>query len=314
MHFAENCELFHGKCKIDEDTYLSTQRHLYENFRYTADSSPEHNNPSFFTTVDHLALMQHYQTHSNLLDWSEDIDTALYFALECEVNVNEKFCDKQDAKNYDYGDKDGIILILDPVRLNIACEELEEEYGFLNPLEKDDLERFEHIPNLSVLGTEEYYKEFTDLHQSTATSKKWIKSVKNAKKWSFEYLDKPSDEKIIARLPRAVYTSKINPRLKAQSGMFVAFSLLSRPMYPMGKSEVDPKHRIKLFEYESLDELQELYLKGNLASGSVRKNRNPFLYKIIIPKEMKKSLGKRLHWLGFSKERFYPEIQNHHSR
>ena len=73
---------------------------------------------------------------------------------------------------------------------------------------------------------------------------------------------------------------------------------------------VSSKNKITLTKLDENN--KQLY--SWIIDGSSIKNRNPFLYKIIIPKELKKVFGQRLHRLGFSKEKFYPEIQNHHSR
>ena len=308
VHFYEDCEFLQGKCQINASNYLSCQRRIYENFRYAADGAPEHHNPSFYTEIDHLALMQHYQQHTNLLDWSEDVDTGLYFALESEIVVNEKYCNIQDNKHYLYPDKDAVVYILDPVRFNRACREMEKELECLAPQVCDDLNHFDQIPNLSVLKSEDHFREYYDFYK-TAANNNWIELDEHADKFSLRYI-KDTDNILQGRLPRAVYTSKINPRLKAQSGMFVAFSLMSRPAYISGQSTIMSNKRTKLFDYQSINELQDLYLRLGVGKGG----RNPFLYRIIIPKELKRLIGRRLHRLGFSKEKFYPEIQNHHSR
>lgn len=58
------------------------QRYLFEKFKYRADGTPEIMDSSQFTISDYLALMQHYQVKTNLMDWSEDAFTGIYFALE----------------------------------------------------------------------------------------------------------------------------------------------------------------------------------------------------------------------------------------
>lgn len=131
VHFAEDANRILGQCGEGKADYLSCLRHLYEVFRYSAEGTGEQVSPGSYTMVDHLALMQHYSQHTNLLDWSEDAYTSLYFALEDEVNVNDKYLpDQEKTENFLNKDADAALYILDPVRFNRACKDMESWLGF----------------------------------------------------------------------------------------------------------------------------------------------------------------------------------------
>ncbi len=307
VHFAEDCEQIYGSCRVNENKYLYCQRHLYEEFRYAADSAPEHQNPAFYTPADHLALMQHYTQHSNLLDWSQDIDTALYFALESEIIANGSYRKvkpgKEDPSTYKYPDKDAAIYFLDPIMFNYACAALEKDLCADGITAAKDTEKSEIIPNLSIAENKCYLDEYYDFY-NTVPSDEWIELKKGAVKRTWDALEN-EEKKLNCHLPRAVYVSKLNPRVNAQSGLFIAYSLLSSPAFVNGEDLVDPG-KTDLFRYQAVEELQNLYLKKG--------GRVPFLFKFIVPAGLKKQFGEHLNRLGFTKERFYPEIQHHKGR
>lgn len=62
----------------------------YENeFKYRADGTPEVMDCSYYGISDHLSLMQYYGVYTNLMDWSEDAFTGLYFVSE-KLIIHEK--------------------------------------------------------------------------------------------------------------------------------------------------------------------------------------------------------------------------------
>lgn len=61
-----------------------------------------------------LVSMQHYLVETNLMDWSQHIFSALYFALEEYVNDSKKEMPKENARIY----------ILNPARFNKAMKEI----------------------------------------------------------------------------------------------------------------------------------------------------------------------------------------------
>lgn len=114
-------------------------------------------------------------------------------------------------------------------------------------------------------------------------------------------------------LPRAIYTSRLNPRIRIQSGNFLAYSIFSRPVC-CEKEQIDNKRSACLeykrehpetapFNYLSLKEIQNFYLE-EFQDGL------PFLMEVIIPEGEKKPLAEMLYHAGINKYRIYPELDN----
>ena len=319
VHFAEDASRIIGRCDSGEASYIQCLRHLYEVFRYSSEGTSEQNDPAIYSMADHLALMQHYSQHTNILDWSEDAYTALYFALEEEIAVNDKYPSERDKpENYTHKEDDAAFYILDPVRFNLACAEIEKSLGFFvteMPEEKWRSSR-ENIPNLSIKDNFQPFQEYQDVYQSICSTSKipWftLKRPDGRSKSPITLLDiknKLSSDlntRLEWHLPRAVYTSKLNPRIKAQSGLFVAFSMLSQPAAWQGEAVESNGPNQNLFYYQSIEALQEYYLTMG--------EKRPFLFKVVIPKWLKRTIGQTMYRFGMSKEKIYPELENRRSR
>ena len=98
----------------------------------------------------------------------------------------------------------------------------------------------------------------------------------------------------MAFLPLAIYTSRLNPRIRSQSGIFVAYNLYT-----------EPSCNIDSYSYMDIEKVQEYYLHT-----CKRANKEHFLYKIIVDKLAAKEIAESLVRMGISKERVYPELAN----
>lgn len=98
----------------------------------------------------------------------------------------------------------------------------------------------------------------------------------------------------MAYLPLAVYTSRLNPRIRSQSGIFVAYNLYA-----------EPSAIIDSYDYIDLEKIQTYYFER-----SERKEKEQFLYRIVIEKTVAKEIAECLSRMGISKERIYPELAN----
>lgn len=86
---------------------------LLDLFRVRAYNSPELVDKLVLDDARVLAAMQHYKVPTNLLDWTTSIFSALYFALEKEINGDENATHE-----------DAVIFVLNPVRMNIIRNKL----------------------------------------------------------------------------------------------------------------------------------------------------------------------------------------------
>lgn len=311
VHYAEDASRLQIGFPRIPCSYAKVQLHNYESFRYSAEgTSPGINPANYYQTINYLALMQHYQQHSNLVDWSEDYFGSSYFALEDEINANDLYeYQRGDEKNYHYKDVDAVMYILDPVRFNKACEEIEEKLGISS---KDPNVKID-VFNLSIRENQEIHSTFHDFTKvvSSGTTFESVKATNpkfKKNKITLRYLieNDISFVKKHVKLPRAVYVAKLNDRIRAQSGLFVIYDLESVPVVWEGEQVPTNNPNTDLFHYQSLESIQDYYL--------TLPDKRPFLIKIKIPKNIKKELGRMLYECGISKEKIYPELSNYRHR
>jgi hypothetical protein len=165
----------------------SSGDYLYDEYNMMGDmrlSNPEEAQRCS-TTVEWLVLTQHYGLPTRLLDWSESILVALYFAVQ-----NDQV--------------DGRLIILLPFRLNSQTSLRKTKNicmaGFPDAILRADQ---------SICSC---YEELRDrLKYAFAKGEYYTK-----------YLDSFGEERIreILNLPVAVYPARNNPRITSQSGMF----------------------------------------------------------------------------------------------
>lgn len=253
-------------------------RREFEEFRFMADGSQEALERVGYTEGDYIALMQHYSAASNFLDWTEDALSALYFALE-------GFLDKKVEKT----DSDAALYIFSPALYNYARKRMILQVGKDKRklgIEKDVVKNLQDgIPNLAVsfnkgkydmylLGKDEYEDDNSEPYGSL----------------------QERDKKLPFYLPVAIYISRLNKRIQAQNGIFLAYNIYTSP------DENDE------FDYISLENIQELYFK--MFKDDPDSEIYPFLYKITIKKEERKKIASWVSAFGMSKEKCYPELNN----
>lgn len=257
------------------------QRQLFEEFKYRADGALEIMDRSFFNASDYLTLMQHYSVSTTFMDWSEDVFTALYFAMEKILNHKMEETEQGAA-----------VFVFSPHLYNearkymmknearkIACT----ESAFLASMKTaDSLDN--GIPNIAAHYNEKLYDMFLlgNLEYESDNFYGYYREMELSGKQEMAYL------------PLAVYTSRLNPRIRAQSGIFVAYNLYAEPSQKVNGA----------YEYLELERIQKYYLdKCTRAEKKV-----PFLYKITIWKDGIKEIANALSKMGISKERIYPEL------
>lgn len=264
---------------VEEFSLVKFIRKEFEEFRFRADGSQETIERIGYTVGDYIALMQHYSVPSNFLDWTEDALSALYFALE-------GFLDEKVEKT----DKDAALYIFSPALYNHARKRMLLTKAKMDKrqleLEKEVFNNAqEGIPNLTVsfndgkyemylLGKEEY-KDDNSTPFSSQTER---------------------NRKLIFYLPVAIYIPRLNRRIQAQNGIFLAYNIYTSP---------DTKDE---FDYISLEEIQKFYFE--LFQDDTEEEVCPFLYKIMIKKEEREKVASWVSSFGMSKEKCYPELSN----
>lgn len=259
------------------------QRGAYEEFRFRIDNASEKIEKSGYTECDYLALMQHYGAPTIYMDWTENAISALYFALEAFIDPKKK-----DFQN----DKDAVLYILHPQLYNRARNEIMNQVKIdsgriLDQMMKESiLSNTYNLPNLSVNYNKEKFGMFLlgDVNDNNIIVK--------PRDTEIQRLSMADGEKEnLLYLPLAIYASRANERVKAQSGMFMAFNIFTMPS------------RKKYFDYMALEKVQEFYLKN--ITGAF-----PFMYTIRVDGSVKKEIADWLKAMGLTKDMIYPELSN----
>lgn len=296
----------HVKYNVDNHTtnisLRQLQFHLLQHFRYQADGAPEILNQAIYQDNDYLALMQHYQLPSNLLDWSEDVFAAFYFALEDYIKGEQKKNSISPA-----------IYLFDPAAYNKArvkiinticgnncknepkCKSYKNQYKLLK-------NKWDFVPNVALHANRKIMVDYfcTEHFSNDNSLKVYIQNENN-----ILGLKKEKKYCECCKLPVAYYSSRLSPRIRAQSGQFLAFSLDVHPELIEKKKDDNGKllsyeERLS-FNYMALDNIQEYYLNNNIL-------QHPFLLKMIIPEKECNDLAQLLRKFGIKTMKYYPEL------
>lgn len=272
------------KYSADKEKYFPTlrkyQMNEYEEFKFRADGAAEMPTGVRFTQSDYVALMQHYAVPTNFLDWTENVFTSLYFALE-------NFFDFPDRKErVGRGlDRDAVIYIFSPglynhMRTKAIEDALAHIPGEYRKYFPERLTKANIIPNLSTKYNEQLY------HMYILGDESFDEFLKDEDCYHKLYEDM-NLRKLC--LPLAIWTSRLNSRIRTQSGCFVAFNLYAPPG--------DITNR---FLHCELEDVQ----KNIFGTSEYR-----YLYKIVINKDCCEEIVDWLKAMGISREKIYPELE-----
>lgn len=221
-----------------------------------------------FTQADWLAFLQHNGFQTNVLDFSESLYPALFFATE-----------KWGKDAAGVPDVDASITMFNPILFNLAMTWLEQSSAtHFNELkyflEHGKQEREENI-ELPLFANEEDNNAYT------------------------QYFDWNDVKDSPACKPRAALIAKNCDRMKKQSGQFVFYDLRS-------DATEDPTTKKKRYIGWSIEELHDLYINEIAKKGIT--NPIPFIYKININHFAYEDFIDYLQAIGVGKYQVYPEF------
>ena len=238
-----------------------------------------------FHDAEWLAFLQHNGFKTNLLDWSEDLHSALFFAIEPWLEKSDEE-PKEDAS----------ISVFNPILFNLAQDMLENhEKAANNPNLEEQYGK--SLDRLCI-----YLKEGIDRSGKYAIPL-FTRSEEN-REYS-EYFDLntngKADENNI-RLPIAAMTPVNSERMKVQAGVFLFFDVRSRPEEKAG--------RLSYEDYD-LSNIQQKYFQVVSDEAKSRDDipaPKPFLYKIMLNRHNWKDFSNYVRAIGIRKYKMYPEI------
>lgn len=240
--------------------------------------------------------MQHYGVGTNFLDWSEDAMSSLYFALRNTVETN---IDHLEGREWEERRKSfPTIYLFSPLLYNEALREFLQYYlnekdkaGCRNApaveLVENLIDAWERgLPNISL-------EEYGDIFNPYIAGNIKIEKM----------LTRQGNDEINPFLPLAILPSRINPRIQAQSGNFIAFNLFA-------EGKADENNKLCSYAYLNLKKIQEQFIKY-FGETNPNIHKYIFLYQIIIASaEAKEEVAAFVKATGMGAERVYPELQN----
>lgn len=229
-----------------------------------------------FHDAEWLALLQHYEFKTSLLDWSENLHSALFFAIERWIETPE-IAKKGNAS----------ISVLNPILYNLVKDMLEKQERAETDSQSYDkaLERLKTYLETGDVGMEYAIPLFT-----SSENQEGYRCY-----FDLNYRGDMGD----VRLPIAAMTPANSDRMKRQAGVFTFFDIRTQPELKDGK-----------YTYEAYDltHIQKRYFR--IAVGEGIKNPIPFLFKLVLSSFNAEAFVRYVQAIGMRKYRMYPELNN----
>ena len=235
-----------------------------------------------FSPAEWLAFLQHNGFKTTILDFSEELHPALYFAVEKWITGKEP------------PRKNACIEIFNPLLFNLAMEAMDAAEG------TDQRKKTKTIADI-----ENYLKKGTRCDRRMELPLFSSDEDNDEYETYFDYKSRnPSPEK--ADRPRAALVPKNSERMKKQSGQFVFYDVYTKPRKD-GTSYT--------YDYWSIERLHTEYI--NFANKNLFRSQaqykvyiKPFLFQMEISSTFHAEFVKYVKAIGLSKRRVYPEYDN----
>lgn len=227
-----------------------------------------------FSDAEWLAYLQHYEFKTSVLDFSESVYPAVYFATE-EWEDRDGFLPKKNA----------VILILNPILFNLAMR-------FLETLESGNA--LEHSKSIEQLL--EYLQNGTQFNQPPLLAGNSI-DANYQYLFNFSYAGRKG-------YPRAVLVPRHCDRMDKQSGEFIYYGVGT------SRCETDEGKTTRYnYDWCSLEKLHDRYIREYLKCKDIPDDVPfvPFLFRIELNRHRYIGFKEHLQSIGLRKYSVYPE-------
>lgn len=230
-----------------------------------------------------LALLQHHEFKTTLLDWSENFHSALYFAIEPWGDLKEK------------PEKDASVRVLNPILYNLA---------------KDMLEKAEEKEKNRDDSTEKAYNQSVDRLRCYLTSER-----DKGEEYAIPLFAGGCDEEQYRcyydlsvgrekdggpeKLPIAAMTPSTSDRMRMQAGVFTFCDVRAKPQ---------DKDGVWSYSANDISNIQQRYFDIASKEEKLKDSIRPFLYSIALNRNYYKKFVQYLRAIGMRKYRMYPEL------
>jgi hypothetical protein len=275
------CEIKSANC-IGDKRELSyyTETNMVKHFMLRSNIS----NTKIDSTLDWLCLMQHHGIPTRLLDWTESILIALYFA------VREK------------NECDGYIFALNAARLNSITRIDKRKKALCTPDSVDVVLRAElsNAHTLETLLSNLRKKNLFNYVCENISQKSLVKSLDSIKTYDkkFKFSKNVIDFKDRLSLPIAFYPSRKNDRMANQLSVFT-----------ISGGKTYDKEILKNFGNNTFNlPMGLIELSGKIENDSeIDKKR--FLKCFLVPGKTKLKIREQLKRIGIHDGSMYPELE-----
>ncbi|MCI9242081.1 MAG: FRG domain-containing protein [Lawsonibacter sp.] len=257
--------------------------------------------------IEYIADMQHYSVPTSLMDWSDDLGIAFYFATAQTTGINRASIN-------------AAIYVFQPYIYNSVRKELIAKYANT----EDEYDDYNHktaaqkgiLPNFSAHFNlvDPCFRDFI------IGPPKPYKCIAREESWRAVNPISVSGREIFRNeapyLPLAIQVPRSNIRVQKQSGNFLAFNLCERPL----QMSVRTDQRYLGFEHVELSKVQEFYFNNSEFRAYLQtlvddgglitamKKRVPFLHKMVIESSALEEVRMYAQALGKRKDSVYPEL------
>lgn len=219
-----------------------------------------------------ISCLQHYGIPTNLLDFSLNPLVSLHFAITPDK--------EKDRANVDSGLYQPVIYVFDPMAYSQAVRRMTEGKANLS------------IPNTISSVTFDINQNEKEMAKYFVGDMSYNYLYEHNNRYSKVYV--PNDR--CDPYPVPIVIQQSNPRIVAQSGTFVAYSLHAKPQ----TSNIEGR-----YDYLDLLQIQYRYLKFLNDSTN---QRDKFIFPIYLRKEYISEMKTSLKHLNISTGKFYPEL------
>lgn len=257
------------------------------------------------------ALVQHYDIPTRLLDWTKDVNVAIYFAIHDIFNKLKKM----------YKTKKLVIWALDLEKIkeyNLECLMVNENIEIINSVKEDKVKWGQRIECPENETIEKYNEKVTESNNVVKLEifdeKEFDKENLEIKKYNEEIKNDNSKElkrykKFLIPIYSVVPPYYANPNINAQKGILLyqktCYSAFEEAEALFNQKAVKDWENSKEYEIFKLplDNIVKRYINEEFAKEL---GIESLFYKFVIPQKEVPNIMKYLYKLGYDAAKIFP--------
>lgn len=262
-------KLYKKTTKLTNDKISFIENEIIQNFRMRARAFP--NTPNYERIDEWLFLMQHVETYTRLLDWTEGALIALFFAINRFPKEESEI---------------PVVWMINPLIFNLVANK-----RLFLPLSWND-------------GTNIYHKQSKQLIYFKRRRKK--KHIKFKCPGNIKAAFEEGKCKYEEENPIALKSQHIHPRVTTQRGAFTVHGKDKRGIFEILKNKkLNNKDYTEIFRFQKMDLDYDIFQKNQ---GKYFNEVYLKKYEINPDKHVLKAMLKELEIIGITYSTLFPEL------